>query len=133
MEEFGDPSVDEAGISEANEIHGKDGTSSDTIAAIELDEIPRVRELLRSVNDAACEVLDESQHCKFLLRFSYLMVMYLAHPPNIPCSGGVHERGTDRRVIRITLEFRQNLFLASRYLSHARGYCGKSNMGYGTG
>jgi hypothetical protein len=116
MEEFGDPSIAETRISESIEIHGKDGPSSNTIAAIELEEIPHVRELVRSVNDAACEVLDEPQHCKFLLRFSYLMVMYLAHPPNIPCSGGVHERGTDRRVIRITLEFRQNLFLASRYL-----------------
>jgi hypothetical protein len=74
---------------------------------------------LRSVNDAACEVLDEPQHGKFLLRFSYLMVMYLAHPPNIPCSGGAHGRGIGSRVTRITLQFGQNLFLASVYLCHA--------------
>jgi hypothetical protein len=102
MEEFGDPSVEETGISEGIEIHGKDGPSSDMIAAIELEEIPCVREIVRSVNDAACEVLDESQHCMFLLRFTYLMVMYLAHP-NIPCSGGIHKRGTDRRVIGLQL------------------------------
>jgi hypothetical protein len=64
MEEFGDPSVDETGISEAIELHRKDGPSSNTITATELEEIPRVRELLRSVNDAACEVLDEPQHGK---------------------------------------------------------------------
>jgi hypothetical protein len=115
MDEFGDPSV-EAGISEAIEIHRKDGPSSDTIAAIELEEIPRVRELLRSVNDAPCEVLDEPQHGKFLFRFQYLIVMYLAHPPNIPCSGGARGPGIGSRVIRITLQFGQKLLLASRYL-----------------
>jgi hypothetical protein len=71
MEEFGDSNVEETGISEAIEIHEMDNPSSNTIAAIELEEIPCVRELLRSVNDAACEVLDEPQHGKFLLRFSY--------------------------------------------------------------
>jgi hypothetical protein len=77
MVEFGDPSIEENGISEAIELHRKDGPSSNTIAAIELEEIPRVRELLSSVNNSSGEVLDEPQYCKFLLRFSYLMVMYL--------------------------------------------------------
>jgi hypothetical protein len=65
MEEFGDPSVEETGISEAIEIHGKDGPSSNTIAAIELGEIPPVKGILRSVNDATWEVLDEPQHGGF--------------------------------------------------------------------
>jgi hypothetical protein len=102
MEEFGDPIVEETGISEAIELHGKDGPSSHTIAAIELEEIPCVGELLRAVNDSSGAVLDESQHGKSLLRFSYRMVMYLAHL-NISCSGGVHEPGTDRRVIGLQL------------------------------
>jgi hypothetical protein len=102
MEEFGDTIVDETGKSEAIEIHGKDGRSSNTILAIELEEIPRVRELLSSVNDSSSEVLDQPQHGKSLFRLSYLMVMYLARS-NIPCSGGVHERGTDRRVIGLRL------------------------------
>jgi hypothetical protein len=116
MEEFDDPSVKENGISEATELHRKDGPSSNTIAALELEEIPHVREFLRSVNDAAREGLDEPQHGKFLLRFSYLVVMYLAHPSNIPCSGGAHRRGIGSRVIRITLQFGQNPLLPSRYL-----------------
>jgi hypothetical protein len=89
MEEFGNPIVEETGMSEAIELHRNDGPSSNAVAAIELEEIPHVRELVRSVNNVACEVLDEPQHCQFLLWFSYLMVMYLAHA-NIPCLAGVH-------------------------------------------
>jgi hypothetical protein len=103
MEEFDDPSVEEIRISEAIEIHREDGPSSNTISAIELEEILRVRQILRSVNNAASEGLDEPQRGKFLLRFSYLMVMYLTHPPNIHCSGGALGRGLGSRVIRVTL------------------------------
>jgi hypothetical protein len=115
MEEFGDPSVDETGISEAIEPHGKDGPSSDAISAIALEEISRGRELARAVDDSSGEAPDEPLHGKSLVRFLYLMVMYLAHPRNIPCSGG----GIGSRVIRIRLQFGQNPFLASRYLWHA--------------
>jgi hypothetical protein len=101
MEEFGDPSVDKTGISGAVEPHGKGGLSSNAIAVIELEEIHRGSELASAVDDSSGEALDEPQHGKPILRFSYLMVMYLAHPPNIPCSGGVHRRGTDGRVIRL--------------------------------
>jgi hypothetical protein len=117
MEEFGDPSVDETGISVAIEPHGKDGPSSDAISAIELEEISRGGELARDVDDSSGEVLDELHHGKSLVWFLYLMVMYLTHPPNIPCSGGADGRGIGNRVIRI--RFGLNPFLASRYLWHA--------------
>jgi hypothetical protein len=118
MDEFGDPSVDETGISEAIEPHGKDGSSPNPISelAIELEEISRGREVARAVDDSSCEAPDEPHHGKSLVRFLYIMVMHLAHPPNIPCSGGADRQGIGSRVIRIRLQFRQNPFLASRYL-----------------
>jgi hypothetical protein len=128
MEEFGDPSVDETGISEAIEPHGLAGSSSNAISsnaisAIELEEISRSRELARAVDDSSGEAPDEApdelQHGKSLVRFLYLMVMYLAHPSHIPCSGEPDRRGIGSRVIRIRLQFGQNPFLASRDLWHA--------------
>jgi hypothetical protein len=71
MEEFGDPSVDETGISEAIEPHGKDGSSSNPISesAIELEEISRGRERAIAVDDSSGEALDGSQHGKSPVRF----------------------------------------------------------------
>jgi hypothetical protein len=103
MEEFGDPTVGDTGISEATDIQ-QDGHSADNLAAIELEEMPRGSELASIVDDSSGEVLDEPQYGKSILLFSYLMVIYLTHPPNILCSGGVHGRGTDRRVIRLQFQ-----------------------------
>jgi hypothetical protein len=121
MEEFGDPSVDATGISEAIEPHGEDGSSSNPISepAIELKEISRSRERARAVDDPSGEAPGEPHHGKSLVRFLYILVMYLAHPPNIPCSGGAEGRGIGSRVIRITLQFGKNPCLPSRYFWHA--------------
>jgi hypothetical protein len=121
MEEFGDPSVDETGISEAIEPHGEDGSSYNPISesAIELAEISRGGELARTVDDSSGEAPDEPQHGESLVLFLYIMVMHLAHPPNISCSGGADGGGIGSRVIRIRLQLGQNPFLASRYLWHA--------------
>jgi hypothetical protein len=115
MDEFGDPSIDETGISEGIEPHGKDCPSSDAISGIALEGISRGRELARAVDDSSGEAPDEPQHGKSVVRFLYLMVMLLDHPPNISCSGGADGRGIGVRVIRIRLQFGQNRFLASRY------------------
>jgi hypothetical protein len=71
MEEFGDPSVDETGISGAIEPHGEDGSSSNPISesAIELEEVSRGRERARAVDDSSGEAPDESQHGKSPVRF----------------------------------------------------------------
>jgi hypothetical protein len=119
LEEFGDQSVDETGISEAIEHLGEDGPSSSAISAIELEEISRGRELARAVGDPSGEDPDEPQHGESLVWFLYIMVMYLARPSNIPCSGGADGGGISSRVIRIGLQFTQNPFLASQYLWHA--------------
>jgi hypothetical protein len=126
MDEFGDPSFDETGISEAIEPHGKDGPSSNAIEAIALEEISRGRELGRAVDDSSGEAPDEPRYGKSLVRFLYLRVMYLDHPTNIP-SSRADGRDIGSRVIRIRLQFGQNLFLASRYLWHARD-CGKYGL-----
>jgi hypothetical protein len=114
MEEFGDPSVDETGISEAIEPHGENGSSSNPISesAIELEEISRGRERAIAVDNSSGEAPDESQHGKSLVRFLSHMVMYLPHPPNIPCSGA-DGGGIISRVMRIRLQFGKNPLLAS--------------------
>jgi hypothetical protein len=119
MDEFGDPSIDETGISEAIEPHGEDGPSSNAISAPELEEVSRSRELAGAVDDSSGEAPDEPQHGESLVRFLYLMVMYLAHPSHIPCSGEADGRCIGSRLIRIRLQFGQNPFLASQYLWHA--------------
>jgi hypothetical protein len=74
MDEFGDSSVDETGISEAIEPHRKDVTSSNPISksAIEFKEISRHREHARAVDDSSGETPDDSQHGKSLGRDLYL-------------------------------------------------------------
>jgi hypothetical protein len=119
MDEFGDPSVDETGISEAIEPHGTDGPSSHAISAIALEESSRGREFARGVDNCPVEVPDEPQHGESLVRFLYHIVMYPAHPLNISSSGGADGGGIGSRVIRIRLQFWQNMFLASQYLWHA--------------
>jgi hypothetical protein len=80
MDEFGDPSVDETGISETIEPQGTDGPSSNAISesAIELEEISRGRERARAVDDSSGQAPDEPHHSKSLVWFLYLMVMHLA-------------------------------------------------------
>jgi hypothetical protein len=120
MDEFGDPSVDETGISEAIEPHGMDSPSSNAISAIELEEVSCDRKLAGAVDDSSGEAPDKPQQGESLVGFLYLMVMYLAHPSHIPCRGGADARGIGSRVIRIRLQFGKNPFLASRYLWHAK-------------
>jgi hypothetical protein len=119
MDEFGDPSVDETGISEAVESHGEDGPSSNAISALEPEEVSRSQELAGAVDDSSGEAPDEPQHGESLVGFLYLMVTYLAHPSHIPCSGEADGRGIGSRLIRIRLQLGKNPFLASQYLWYA--------------
>jgi hypothetical protein len=117
MEEFGDPTRNETGISESIEPHGN--PSSNAISAIELEDISRGRELARAVDYSSGEAPDQPKHGKSIVRFLYIMVMHMAHSLNIPCSGGADGGGIGSRVIRIRLQLRQNPCFASRYLWHA--------------
>ncbi|KAF8531685.1 hypothetical protein JB92DRAFT_3104935 [Gautieria morchelliformis] len=61
MDEFGDPSIEEIGTSEAIEHHRDDDPSSEAVAAIELEEIPPGRQLGSAVETSSCEVCAEAQ------------------------------------------------------------------------
>ncbi|KAF8524769.1 hypothetical protein JB92DRAFT_3109298 [Gautieria morchelliformis] len=61
MDEFGDPSIEEVGTSEAIEPHREDDPLSDAVAAIELEEIPRGRKLGSAVDTSSGEVCAEAQ------------------------------------------------------------------------
>ncbi|KAF8524768.1 hypothetical protein JB92DRAFT_2826964 [Gautieria morchelliformis] len=50
MDEFGDPSTEEIGTSEAIEPHREDNPSSEAVTVIELEEIPRGRETAGAVD-----------------------------------------------------------------------------------
>ncbi|KAF8486707.1 hypothetical protein JB92DRAFT_3022536 [Gautieria morchelliformis] len=62
MQEFGNLSIEKFGTSEAIEPHREDDPSSTAVAGIELEEIPRGRELANAVNESASEALDKPQH-----------------------------------------------------------------------
>jgi hypothetical protein len=71
MEEFGDPSVSETGVSET---HEKDGPSSTAVADIELEEIPRGRELGSAVEAFSGEVCVELQSGKSSFLFFWWII-----------------------------------------------------------
>ncbi|KAF8461788.1 hypothetical protein JB92DRAFT_2191877 [Gautieria morchelliformis] len=61
MDEFGDPSIEEIGTSEAIEPHRENDLSSNAVVGIELEEIHRGRELGNAVGISSGEVCAEPQ------------------------------------------------------------------------